>query len=192
MGDYILNLLRNLLYMGSPPESDTFVLTLPPKLVATVLYASLGGLTWGSLPTAAHEFLNGAPIVIICVLWTMDMIIGTLLAIFKRNYSPRKSFYGLVKLLVYSGVLAVAYITQHDGNSLDDWLRPVIEMAVIFTEMSSVLRNSAGMMQKVTGRKSKVLEFFGSQIDDLIEEHLIKKNHQNGVTNGAEEAADSK
>lgn len=189
MLEYILSLFRNLLYLGSPPESETSILTLPPKIVVTVLYASLGGLTWGTLPAAAHEYLNGVPVVVICVLWTMDMLLGTILAIFKRDYAPRKSLYGLVKLLVYAGVLWVAYTAQHDGIVLDDWLRPVAEMAVIFTEMSSVLRNSAGLMQKVTGRKSRVLEFFSSQLDDLIEEHL--KKQKNGVANGVEEAADN-
>lgn len=191
MIEYVLNLLRNLLYLGSPPESNTFILALPPKILATVLYASLGGLTWQTLPSAAREFVNGAPVVLICVLWTMDMIIGTILAIFKRNYSPRKSLFGLVKLLIYAGVLGVAYITQHDGSGLDDWLRPVAEMAVIFTEMSSVLRNSAGVLQKVTGKKSKVLEFFNHQIDDLITEHL-QRIQQNGVHHEVDETSDSK
>lgn len=186
MLDYIGGLLRQLCFLGSPPESDLFQVKFPASALATILYASLGGLTWQTLPQSTREFLNQAPLVIICVLWTLDMIVGTILALMKRDYSPRKSLYGLVKLIVYTTVLVVAFLVQHDGHSFDDFLRPVIEMAVILTEMSSVLRNGAAVMQKITGKKSKVLEFFADYVEKVAEEHL-NHNHQNGTTHSEKE-----
>jgi len=125
MFGYIGNLLRNLFFLGSPPECDLFQVRYPFVALTTIICAGLSGMTWNTLPWHMKEFINQAPIVIVCMLWTLDMIVGTILAVMKKDYSPRKTLYGLVKLVVYASALIVAYVLHHDGIAYDDFIRPV-------------------------------------------------------------------
>lgn len=168
MAAYLRKQLCCLLFLGNTTlDPDWF----PIKLMGAglLVIAQQVTLTWSTFGSVLRDWLLGGPILIVLCLWSLDMLAGSGLALARRNWSPRKGFYGVVKLLIWVSALSVAWLLRVDGYPLDDFFAPVVELAIILTEASSVLRNLASLMEIGTGKKSRVLAWFSDRVDQTQE-----------------------
>lgn len=96
----------------------------------------------------------------VVTLFTVDFITGYSYAWLNPEETPnsRRMFHGLIKFLVYAGVLFVGY--QISQIPLGGAIQSVIEAMVIFTEGISVLEN----MQKIANLKGVKIAFLDSLV----------------------------
>lgn len=173
---YLERLLGALIHLGG----ERFDSMLAWKLSGALAWAGFTTITWGNAGTMAREWLHAGPLFVVLCLWALDMLTGTVQALIRRDFSPSKSLFGVLKLLVWVGALGVAWLLRVDGYPLDDWFAPLVEYAVILTEASSVLRNLAELHERLTGKPSRVLRWFASRVEQATAEHMA--THQNGRT----------
>lgn len=173
---YLERLLSALIHLGG----ERWDSVLAWKLAGAGIFA--GAITWGNAGTLAHEWIHAGPLFVVLCLWALDMLVGTVQALIRRDFSPTKSLFGVLKLLVWVGALGVAWLLRVDGYPLDDLFAPLVEYAVILTEASSVLRNLAELHERLTGKPSRVLRWFASRVEQATAEHLATNGaRQNGV-----------
>lgn len=173
--DYLERLLGALIHLGGERWDSVWAW----KLAGAGIFAA-GAITWGNAGSLAREWIHAGPLFVVLCLWAGDMLVGTIQALVRKDFSPSKSLFGVLKLLVWVGALGVAWLLRVDGYPLDDLFAPLVEYAVILTEASSVLRNLAELHERLTGKQSRVLRWFASRVEQAAEQHLA--THQNGRT----------
>jgi len=109
------------------------------KPLSTIL---LGGL-WGVLTNHFGDFPASNPVFWVSIFWGMDWILGSCVALKNNNWSPRRSFHGILKWLLWMAVLTVAWGIRDMQFLGCTWIGGMIEVAIMLTEGSSVMRNCA-------------------------------------------------
>ena len=116
-----------------------------------------------------NAFVHTPPVVWVSVFWTMDWILGSILALYLRKWLPRKAFFSIVKWMVYVSALAVAFGLR-ESQILGGWaISGMIETAILCAEVSSVMRNGARLTN------SKILHWFADSLDHKVDELTHEK-----------------
>ena len=101
------------------------------------------GAAWAILTTHFGAFPASNPVFWVSIFWAMDWILGSCVAIKTHNWSPRRSFHGILKWLLWMAVLTVAWGIRDMGFLGCTLIGGMIEVAIMLTEGSSVMRNCA-------------------------------------------------
>lgn len=126
------------------------------RATLTLFLGTIAG--WYNGSTFAHT----PPVVWVSIFWAMDWVLGSGLAISRRQWSPRKAFFSIVKCLVYLAALAVAFGLR-ESHMLGAWaISGVIEAGILCAEGSSVMRNGA----RLTG--SRLLHWFADSMEARV------------------------
>ena len=67
------------------------------------------GAAWAILTHHFGAFPASNPVFWVSIFWAMDWILGSCVAIKTHNWSPRRSFHGILKWLLWMAVLTVAW-----------------------------------------------------------------------------------
>lgn len=102
----------------------------------------LGG-AWAVLTTHFGAFPASNPVFWVSIFWAMDWVLGSCVAFKQNNWSPRRSFHGILKWLLWMAVLTVAWGIRDMGFLGCTLIGGMIEVAIMLTEGSSVMRNCA-------------------------------------------------
>lgn len=141
----------------------------PLKVLLASLYAATSAVGWQQFGPQLREYLLVGPFTVVCALWGIDMFTGIVMAVRRRQWSPTRMAWGVFKLILWCCALLVAWLLRNDGYPVTDVFSPLIEVSIILTEASSVLRNIAELMESITGKKSRILAFFAQRMDSEIE-----------------------
>jgi len=137
----------------TPSELQTFKEFLEKILDNPAIKVSAGFLLW------VLQFLFGpvfrAAYGTVAILFIADFITGYSYAWMNPEITPesRKMFRGLIKLLIYAGLLFIGY--QVSTVQFGTLLQSTIEMMIVFTEAKSVLEN----LQKIAKFKGVEIPF---------------------------------
>lgn len=101
------------------------------------------GAVWGVLTTHFGSFPASNPVFWVSIFWAMDWVLGSCVALKNSNWSPRRSFHGILKWLLWMAVLTVAWGIRDMGFLGCTLIGDMIEVAIMLTEGSSVMRNCA-------------------------------------------------
>jgi len=109
------------------------------KPLPTIL---LGG-AWAILTHHFGAFPASNPVFWVSIFWAMDWVLGSFVAFKNNSWSPRRSFHGVLKWLLWMAVLTVAWGIRDMGFLGCTLIGGMIEVAIMLTEGSSVMRNCA-------------------------------------------------
>jgi hypothetical protein len=133
------------------------------------------GSAWAILTHHFQEFPASNPVFWVSIFWAMDWVLGSCVAIKTNNWSPRRSFHGVIKWMLWMAVLTVAWGIR-DMNFLGCTLiGGMIEVAIMLTEGSSVMRNCAILSNNP--KAQRLLNRFADAADSKlsqIESRLIQ------------------
>ena len=101
------------------------------------------GAAWALLSHHFGAFPASSPVFWVSIFWAMDWILGSCVALKTHNWSPRRSFHGILKWLLWMAVLTVAWGIRDMGFLGCTMIGGMIEVAIMLTEGSSVMRNCA-------------------------------------------------
>lgn len=125
-------------------------------------------LAFAALQKHFQLFPGSSPVFWVTIFWCLDWILGSWLAIRRRNWSPKRATYSIAKWLLWMFALAVAWGFR-DANFLGaSYLAAVMEAAIIMAEGSSVLRNAAELSDNKLAKR--LLGVFATAIEGRVDE----------------------
>lgn len=108
----------------------------------------------------------------IVLFWLADWTTGTILAVLRRSWRPRRSLYSVFKLLGWIGALWVGWGLTQSGITGSALAAAGITATVVFTEGASVLKNLALLASYGGhGDVALILRKFASWISARAEEN---------------------
>lgn len=119
-----------------------------------------------AVPLLGHV-ARTVPITTILLLWTADMIVGTMVAIKRRNWSSKRAKAGVAKLcLLWLPAMACTCLLRDSHAIGAALLAGTVESYVLFVEFGSVLQN-LGRLSNHRG-----IEQAGDAVEDKAEQTL--------------------
>lgn len=127
------------------------------------------GPIWGYIH-AFHLSDNfwASPYVWVSVFWVLNWVLGTILAIRDREWTPRDSFRSVIKLIVWLTALGLASGLKKSGVTGGFIPAGVLEFGVVITEFVYALRN-LGRFSAMFGNQNQaeVLTFVADKADEF-------------------------
>lgn len=116
------------------------------------------------------EFWQSAILFWLCAFWALDWLLGSAIALRKRQWSARRGLYSCGKLVTWVVTLLVAFGLRQSLPGLPgQGLALLIEAAVLSTEGASVLRNLS-LLHSPRGRPGPVARLLRSFADRMERE----------------------
>jgi len=141
------------------------------------------GALWGVLTHHFGSFPASNPVFWVSIFWAMDWILGSCVAIKTHNWSPRRSFHGILKWLLWMAVLTVAWGIRDMGFLGCTMIGGMIEVAIMLTEGSSVMRNCAILSNNP--KAQRLLNKFADAADEKLSQLEARLSHVENSTPSA-------
>lgn len=133
-----------------------------PPLVAFLAFV------WSQLNQHFNGFALSNPVFWVSIFWAMDWVLGSINAFRSRQWSPRRSFYGVIKWFIWMCVLSVAWGVRSSNFLGCSFIAACIEVAILLTEGTSVLRNCAELSDNK--RAKRLLNRFADATEKKLEQ----------------------
>lgn len=114
--------------------------------------------------------------------WFLDMLLGTCRAVATKKYSNKKFLFGLIKWLVGTTVIFVAWGFRLAPPPEDDFIAFMMEYSVLFMFGHSVLKNANLLFKMIGSGEStlldKVLGVAEENANDILDRFRPNHNHE--------------
>lgn len=145
----------------------------PIKKALTDMGRHFEALVLGPIWGYVHSFYLSdhfwaSPYVWVSIFWLLNWMLGTVLAIHAREWTPRDSFRSVVKLMVWLLALGLASGLKKSGVSGGFVPAGVLEFGVVVTEFVYAVRN-LGRFSALFGNQSQaeVLTYVADRADEF-------------------------